>query len=69
MSRSISDAGQLPIDAIRDKPMFLNIIQRLDQSLFYLLSTTILHHYLEGGILMLFPERSSLVLHLRLWSA
>src|SRR5262245_25775064 len=48
MSSSISHPSQLPVDPIRDKSMFLNITQRLYQSLFYLLSTPILHHYLGG---------------------
>jgi len=69
VGRSIGDTGQLPVDPVRDKAMFLNILQRLDQSHLYLLGTTILYHYLRMGILMLFPERSSLILRSRLWSA
>jgi hypothetical protein len=68
MSCSISHPGQLPVDSIRDKALFLNIMQRLYQSLFHLLSTTILHHDLGMRILLLFPERSCLLLHWRLWS-
>jgi len=67
MGRSIGNAGQLPVDPIRDKPMFLNILQRLYQSLLYLLNTTILHHYLRLGILTTLPERFSLILQSRLW--
>ena len=68
MGRPICNAGQLPIDPIRDKAMFLNIMQRLYQSLFYLLSTTILHHYLRLGFPMIFPERFSMILQWRLGS-